>query len=764
MSICQTELRIIANKVSSFNHLKQLHSQIIINHLFHHNQWSALLLNLCTRLHSPPAYARAVFNSVQNPDVAVFTNIFRFYYRTVGCRDDLVALFGRTHSNGVHLDVSLYPILIKSTGRAAVGFHGYLVKLGYCCNKYVRNAVMGMYGNYGPIEDARRMFDEMSERAVVDWNLMISGYWDWGNENEACRIFELAPVKDVITWTTMVTGFSKINDIKNARIYFDQMPEKNIVSWNAMLSGYAQNGFGEEAICLFNELMNSGLEPNETTWVSVISACSIVGDPILSDSVVKMLGQKNPKPNFYVKTALLDMYAKRGSLETARKIFDELGSHRSPVTWNAMISAYSRLGELVLAKELFDRMPKKDSITWNSLIAGYAQNAQPSMAIDIFKKMISSDSTPDEITIVSVLSACGQMGAIEFGNWVVANILRKNQISLTLSGYTSLIFMYSKCGNMKDAQDVFDKMPIRSVISYNALITGLAAHGNGYKALELLTNMKGEGIEPDRITYIGILTACSHSGLLDEGRKIFKMIIDKHVEHYACMVDLLGRMGKLDEAKTLIEQMPIEPNEGVYGSLLNASRMHKRSDLGELAAEKLFELDPEDSGNYVLLSNIFASQGRWDDVERIRNRMREKGLEKTTGRSWVEHDGKMHRFIIGDRSHERCVEIYRLLAEIQKKMRAFGYVSDKSCVLRDVEEEDKEEMVGTHSEKIAIAFALLVSEKGSVIRVMKNLRICWDCHMAVKIISKLEDREIIVRDNNRFHCFNGGLCSCNDYW
>ncbi|KAL0375898.1 UNVERIFIED_CONTAM: Pentatricopeptide repeat-containing protein [Sesamum calycinum] len=284
---------------------------------------------------------------------------------------------------------------------------------------------------------------------------------------------------------------------------------------------------------------------------------------------------------------------------------------------------------------------------------------------------------------------------------------------------------------MNEAKIIFNEMETRDVVSHNALITGFAAHGNGVEALKLLEKMKDEGIEPDRITYIGVLTACSHSGMLEEGRKVFESIKAPDIDHYACIVDLLGRVGKLDEAKGVIKEMPVSPHVEVYGSLLNACRIHKRVDLGEFAANKLFELEPENAGNYILLSNMYASAGKWKEVDRIRELMKTRGLMKTTGWSWVEYDRKMHKFIVGDRSHEKSVEIYHTLAELKRKMQAAGYIADKSNVLRDVEDEDKEEMVGTHSEKLAVAFCLLVSEPGTVIRVVKNLRICWDlpyCH------------------------------------
>ncbi|GAA0152088.1 hypothetical protein LIER_10657 [Lithospermum erythrorhizon] len=663
------------------------------------------------------------------------------------------------------IDPSMYPILIKSNGEYGIVFHAHLLKLGLEFDKYIGNVMIGLYGKYGPVEDARRLFDEMSERSVFDWNVMISGYWNWGNKEEAEKLFDLMMEKNVVTWTTMVTGYARMKDLDNARKCFDKMPERSVVSWNAMLAGYAQNGLAKEAALLFDDMVDSGVKPNEKTWVSVISACSLRGDLALAKSLETMINDKQIRLNVFIKSALLDMHAKCGNIMMAKKIFDELGESNNSVSWNAMISAYARIGDLTSAKELFDQMPdKNDIVSWNSMIAGYAQNGQSAAAIELFKEMAKNRLvTPDEVTAISVLSACGHLGALGLGNDVI-RYLRESQIDFSRSIYNALIFMYSKCGSMKDAENIFYEMKSRDVISYNTLITGFATYGNGKKAVKLLWKMDQEGVSPDRITFIGVLTACSHAGLSREGRKVFKSIQNPDIDHYACMVDLLGRVGELDEAKYLIESMPMAPHAGVYGSLLSASRTYKRIDLGEFAATKLFELEPDNSGNYVLLSNIYASEGRWTDVETIRGLMKTHRVKKTGAWSSVEYKGKMHKFIVGDRSHERSGDIYQILKELMKKMQDAGYIADKGAVLRDVEEEEKEEMVGVHSEKLAIAFALLVSEPGGVIRVVKNLRVCSDCHTAIKIISRLENREIIVRDNNRFHTFHHGICSCNDFW
>ncbi|KAK6284690.1 hypothetical protein POUND7_003642 [Theobroma cacao] len=708
------------------------------------------------RLRAPLSYTRTILHystATPSPDIYAFISALEYYYTLPVCKEQEVASLCHQLLASTNKPAALYPILIKSSVKAGILFHSHLVKLGHHHDPHTRNALMDSYAKFGPIEAARKLFDEMPGRMAEDWNSMISGYWKWGKEAEACCLFNLMPEnkRNVVTWTAMVTGSANMKDLITARRYFDRMPRRNVVSWNAMLSGYAKNGFAKEALHLFLHMIKAGdgIEPNQITWVAVISSCSSLADPCLADSVVKFLDKKKIQLNSYLKTALLDMHAKCGNLETAQKIFDEFGEHRSCTTWNAMISAYMRFGNLALARELFDKMPVRNVVSWNSMIAGFAQNGQPAMAIQLFKEMIATTNLkPDEVTMVSVISVCGQLGALEMGNWVV-NFIVENQIKLSISGYNTLIFMYSKCGSMKDAERIFQEMKRRDTISYNALVSGFGAHGRGIEAVELMSRMRKEGIEPDHITYIGVLTACSHARLLKEGRRVFESIKFPAVDHYACMVDLLGRVGELDEAKRLIDHMPMEPHAGIYGSLLNASTIHKRVELGEFAANKLFELEPSNSGNYVLLSNIYASAARWGDVDWVREAMRKLGVKKTTGWSWVEHDGKVHKFIVGDRSHERSDDIYRLLEELCRKMGRLGYIANKSCVLRDVEDEEKEEMVGTHSEKLAVCFALLVSEVGAVVRVVKNLRVCQDCHTAMKMISMLEGREIIMRDNNR---------------
>ncbi|AES80239.1 PPR containing plant-like protein [Medicago truncatula] len=622
---------------------------VLVHHSLHHqNHWVVLLLTQCTRFLAPSSYTCHIFHAATHPDVRVFTFMLK-YYSQIGVHSQVfVSLFKHMLQHcDIKPNASFYSVMMKSAGSESMLFLAHVLKSGYDRDHYVRNGILGIYAKYGPIEFARKLFDEMPDRTVADWNVMISGYWKCGNEEEASTLFHVMGdqeiSRNVITWTTMITGHAKKGNLKTARMYFDKMPERSVVSWNAMLSGYAQGGAPEETIRLFNDMLSPGnVQPDETTWATVISSCSSLGDPCLSESIVRKLDDKvGFRPNYFVKTALLDMHAKCGNLEAAHKIFEQLGvyKYRSSVPWNAMISAYARVGDLPSAKHLFDKMPQRDTVSWNSMIAGYTQNGESFKAIKLFEEMISSEDSrkPDEVTMVSVFSACGHLGELGLGNWAVS-ILKVNHIQISISVYNSLINMYSRCGSMQDAVLIFQEMATRDLVSYNTLISGFAEHGHGMESIELLSKMKEDGIEPDRITYIAILTACSHAGLLDEGQRLFESIKFPDVDHYACMIDMLGRAGRLEEAMKLIQSMPMEPHAGIYGSLLNATSIHKQVELGELAAAKLFKVEPHNSGNYALLSNIYASAGRWKEGDKVRDTMRKQGVKKTTGLSWLEHN------------------------------------------------------------------------------------------------------------------------------
>ncbi|KAK9161224.1 hypothetical protein Syun_007565 [Stephania yunnanensis] len=333
----------------------------------------------------------------------------------------------------------------------------------------------------------------------------------------------------------------------------------------------------------------------------------------------------------------------------------------------------------------------------------------------------------------------------------------------------ALVDMYCKCGNIETALDIFHELPTKNVYCWNSVVVGLGMHGFGDEAIDAFVKMERNGVQPDGVTFVGLLSACSHSGLYYEGRRYFSEMVGTYgvepgIEHYGCMVDLLGRGGFLEEALELIRTMPISPNNVVWGSLLRACQIHKDTEMSKQVMDHLLMLDPNDGANYVFLSNIYASLNRWNDVATCRRLMIENGVCKTPGCSSIEVDNNVHEFIAGDTSHPQFARINVFLDEIAKKLRVLGYELGMDSVLHDIDEEEKESAVRYHSERIAVAYGLMSTPRGKPIKVVKNLRACTDCHAAIKLISKLFNREITVRDRSRFHHFRDGKCSCKDYW
>lgn len=334
---------------------------------------------------------------------------------------------------------------------------------------------------------------------------------------------------------------------------------------------------------------------------------------------------------------------------------------------------------------------------------------------------------------------------------------------------TSVVDMYCKCGRVDFARRAFHRTKEKNVRTWTAMIAGYGMNGYARDALNVFYHMLRSGVSPNYITFVSVLAACSHAGLVDDAWYWFNAMLDKYgiepgVEHYGCIVDLLGRAGYLDRAYGLIKKMKVKPDAVVWASLLGACRIHKNVDLAEISARKLFELEPETSAYYILLCEVYADANRWRDVERMRAIMNERGIVKTPGFSLVELKGTVHTFLVGDKVHPQHEEIYQYLEELSVKLQEAGYVPDTRAISYDVEEEEKESAIRVHSEKLAVAFGVMNSSPGSVIQVIKNLRVCPDCHTVIKLMSRILNREIIVRDAKRFHHFRNGLCSCRDYW
>ncbi|KAL4581426.1 hypothetical protein LXL04_017641 [Taraxacum kok-saghyz] len=534
---------------------------------------------------------------------------------------------------------------------------------------------------------------------------------------------------DVFIQSSLVSMYSKFKDINSARKVFDGMTEKDLVSWNSLMDGYVKSGNVELAKDLFDEMA----ERDVVSW-----------------------------------TVMVDGLSKHGKVDDARKVFDEMPSRTLP-SWNAMINGYMKAGDFLSAHILFDQMEEKDIITWNSMISGYECNGRFSEALKLFTQLLNSGYVPTHSTLVSTLSTIPYLALLTKGKWVHSYIIKNGHKIDGILG-TSLIETYCKCGSIESALKVFKSIPKKKLAHWTAIIVGLGTHGQANHALELFQEMLKVNIIPNAIIFIGVLNACNHTGLVKDGQRFFDMMVNDYkleptIEHYGCLVDIYCRAGHLEEAKKIIESMPMKPNKIIWMSLLSASRIYKNVEIGEYAGYHVTKIDPKSIESYLLLSNMYAATSNWDKVSNIRETLNKMGLRKDPGCSFIEFGDSVHEFIVGDRSHPQCKEIYRKLSEIRERLKCLGHVPDKSQVLLHIEgDNEKEVELESHSERLAIAFGLINYKDGIPIRIVKNLRVCNDCHSVTKLLSKIYDREIIVRDNSRYHHFKNGSCSCMDYW
>ncbi|XP_037434153.1 pentatricopeptide repeat-containing protein At4g02750-like [Triticum dicoccoides] len=590
------------------------------------------------------------------------------------------------------------------------------------------NGMLAAYVRNGRVQEARQLFNSRTEWDAISWNALMAGYVQLGRMAEAQELFDRMPQRDVVSWNTMVSGYARGGDMVEARRMFDMAPVRDVFTWTAVVSGYAQNGMLEDARMVFDAMP----ERNPVSWNAMVAA-----------------------------------YVQRRMMEKAKELFDIMPC-RNVASWNTMLTGYAQAGMLDEARAVFDMMPQKDAVSWAAILAAYAQAGFSEETLQLFIKMGRCGEWVNRSAFACLLSTCADIAALECGMQLHGRLIKAGYGLGRFVG-NALLAMYFKCGNMEDARNAFEQMEDRDAVSWNTVIAGYARHGFGKEALEVFDMMRATSTKPDDITLVGVLAACSHSGLVEKGISYFYSMhrdfgVTAKPEHYTCMIDLLGRAGRLDEAQGLMKDMPFEPDATMWGALLGASRIHRNSELGKSAAEKIFELEPENAGMYVLLSNIYASSGNWRDVGKMRVMMEDRGVKKVPGFSWMEVQNKVHTFSVGDCVHPEKEKIYAFLEDLDMRMKKAGYVSATEMVLHDVEDEEKEHMLKYHSEKLAVAYGILNIPIGRPIRVIKNLRVCGDCHNAFKYISAIEGRLIILRDSNRFHHFRDGSCSCGDYW
>ncbi|KAL8147067.1 pentatricopeptide repeat-containing protein At2g03880, mitochondrial [Apium graveolens] len=656
------------------------------------------------------------------------------------------------------------------------GVHGLAVKSGLDSNLCVCNTLLTMYSEAGRCEDMEGLFEAMPERNLISWNSVMAGYVQEGRRRDTLKVLgKLLQIRKKVNHVTFASALAACSDpdflvegkavhalvfvaglhdnliVGNALVsmygkcgmtweaeqIFQIMPGRDLVTWNALIGSYAENEEASHVMKLFMSMRKEGMHANYITMINVLAACFTPRDlpnhgmPLHGHAILTGFICDD-----FVKNSLITMYAKCGDLKSSNNIFYGWGN-RTSVTWNAMVAAYAH--------------------------HGYGEEA-----LKLFVTMQRAKVDLDEFSFSAVLAAAASLAILEEGQQLhVCAIKHGFDISLYVRNAT--MDMYGKCGEMNDVLKLLPEPYNRSRLSWNILISVFSRHGSFQEARKSFHEMTCLGVKPDHVTFVSLLSACSHGGLVDEGLAYFASMtrdfgVPVAIEHCVCIIDLLGRTGRLSEAEGFIQKMPVPPNDFVWRSLLAASRIHGNVDLGRKAAEHLLETDPSDDSAYVLYSNVCATSGRWEDVQNVRGEMELKNVKKQPACSWVKLRNKVSSFSIGDRSHPQTEQIYTKLGELEKKIKEAGYIPATSFSLHDTDEEQKEHSLWNHSERLALAYGLISTTKGSTLRIFKNLRVCGDCHAVYKFVSSIVNRQIILRDPYRFHQFDGGKCSCGDYW
>ncbi|KAG6587565.1 Pentatricopeptide repeat-containing protein, partial [Cucurbita argyrosperma subsp. sororia] len=548
-----------------------------------------------------------------------------------------------------------------------------------------------------------------------------------GNDMRSDGYFLMKLIEDSVSnngFESIALIFSKFRGSINSQIC------------NSMIRGYLDSNEHLNSLIIFAHMHKFSILPDSSTFPAVLKATAQLCDIKLGKMIHGAVVQMGFIRDVYASTALVHMYCSCLSISDASQLFDE--------------------------------MPERNSVTWNALITGYTHNRKFREAINAFRGMLAAGAEPSERTVVVVLSACSHLGALNQGKWI-HDFIYQNKLRLNVFVGTALIDMYAKCGVVEEAEKVFEEIRDKNVYTWNVLISGYGMNGQGSAALQAFSRMLMENFKPDAVTFLGLLCACCHQGLVTEGRRQFISMkqqfgLQPKIEHYGCMVDLLGRAGLLEEALELIESMSMEPDPIIWRALLCACRVHGNTKLGEYTIRRLIELEPNNGENYVLLSNLYSRERRWIEVGKLRGMMSLRGIEKVPGCSSIEINNAVHEFTASNDRKREFSAIYKQLDNVMKKLKENGYVTGTDMSLFDIEKEEKEHSVMYHSEKLALAFGLLNSPLDSTLRIVKNLRICSDCHEFFKVVSLVYKRYIVVRDRNRFHHFSEGVCSCRDYW
>ncbi|KAK4770086.1 hypothetical protein SAY87_030618 [Trapa incisa] len=627
---------------------------------------------------------------------------------SAGLSEVAIGYFSQMLASGKRPDQKVFPSVLKSCTllrdeKLCEAIHGCVVKVGSEEDLYTGNALMNMYAKFHGMA---------------------------GFENEEIEVFDEMHESNR---TYVGRGCSRKDSVRKV---FDLMPTRDVVSWNTVIAGNAQNGLYEEAMMMVRKMAETNLPPDSYTLSSILPIFAEYVDVNKGKEIHCYTIRHGFESDVFIASSLIDMYAKCSRVEDSIHVF--------------------RL------------MPHRDSISWNSTIAACVQNAMFDEGLKYFRFMIKHRMKLMPVTFSSIIPACAHLTALQLGKQLHGYITRAGFINNIFIA-SSLVDMYAKCGKVEMARHLLNGMGQHDMVSWTAMIMGYALNGHALEAISLFKKMEMDGVRPNYVSFIAVLTACSHAGLVTEAQEYFDGMskdygISPGLEHYAAMADLLGRAGKLQEAYELISRMEFEPPGSLWSTLLAACRVHRNVELAENVIDRITRVDPDNIGTLVIMSNIYSAAKRYEDAARVRIMIKQKGFRKTPACSWIEVKNKVHAFIAGDESHPFYGKIKEVLQALLDQMEREGYAPDLSEVLHDMGDDEKRQSLQNHSERLAIAFGIISTPPGTAIRIIKNIRMCLDCHKAIKIMSKIVGREITVRDNSRFHHFKDGECSCGDYW
>ncbi|KAG8388765.1 hypothetical protein BUALT_Bualt02G0159300 [Buddleja alternifolia] len=700
---------------------KQLHAEVVKIGLLSDVYIGSTLIDLYSEC-GEMEYADGVFCLMPKKN-AVLWNALLNGYAEIGHGEAVLRLFCKMAEPEMRFSNYTLSIVLKGIAscgafKAGQAVHSTVIKIGGELDDFVSCSLVNMYSKCGVAIDALKVFKTIKDPDIVGWSSIISVLDQQGQKEEAAKLFKsmrhsgMGP--NQFTLASLVStatdlgdllygksihacalkfGFESDDLVSNALIamymkfrliydgfhIFDKMTNCDVVSWNALLSGFHDDETSEQGPRIFTQMLTDGFRPNMYTYISILRSCSSLLNIELGKQVHSHIIKDNFVNHGYIGTALIDMYAKGGCMENVEAIFS--------------------------------RLKEKDVFTWTVIISGYSQTNEGEKTAHYFNKMRREGVIPNEFTLASFLRSCSGNASLEGGRQLHSIAIKAGQ-STDMFIASALVDMYGKCGCIDEAETLFNGLQSHDTVLWNTIICGYSHHGEGDKALQAFRKMIKEGVLPDGVTFVGILSACSHMGLVEEGRKHFYAMNDSYgitpnIEHYACMIDILGRAGKLDEVESLIENMELTPNALIWENVLGACRLHGNVELGERAAEKLFEIDPKIDSNYILLSNLYASKGMWNDVSKVRTSMSSKGIKKEPGCSWAEVDAQVHVFLSHDSSHPKLLDIHRKLDELAERVSEAGYVPNTKYVLHNVTDKEKRENLFHHSERLALGLALI---------------------------------------------------------